>query len=366
MDGVVKAIARQYTKTDVPSQQCTTNMNACGADNRVWQVGSCIENNVLNPEKVSLECTGIQPTICEIDRAEIQGESEWYSQSLITQPLVQCTFKVSDFYKCVDSSGAAAPCGLGTEIDTEGSYSAIRSYIDKYGTGEFAEQNMRELYNNVFPEVCFKKTDVCRVDGSLVDEDGIPISSNMDHCSTVNSSTDLGAICFDWYKTYYSPAMERRVVNYCDKEGTDNSGFPVFPTDPDWSTVSQDCLCSLRLSNPTYVQIRQATGVVYPDACWFTPCIPDSVQLKPDITMFNPSCPTTVCQNIINVISEGGEGGFGGGVNQYINCSPTGTTAQVDAELSSERFKASVTTMYVIVLIVFFVLVIAIALATFL
>ena len=364
MDGLVKAIARQYTKTDAPSKPCTNNIYTCGANNRVWQVGACVDtDNILYPDKVSLECTGIEPIICEIDRGEIQGDSEWYSQSLITQPLVQCTFKVSDFYKCVDPNGQSAPCGLGTEIDTDGSYSAIRSYIDKYGVGEFAEQNMRELYNNVFTEVCFKKTDVCRVDGSLSDQSGIPTSSNMDHCSTINSSTELGATCFDWYKTYYSPAMERRVVNYCEKEGTDNNGFPVLPGDPAWENVSQDCLCSLRLSNPSYVDIRQSTGVVYPDACWFTPCIPDSVQLKPDITMFNPSCPTTVCQNILNVISSGTS--LSGEVNQYINCSPSGTTSQLDAELNSERFKASVTTMYVIVLVVFVVLIIAIAFSTF-
>lgn len=356
-------IVRQYEKVNAnpPVAGCSSSNLFCGDDDRVWATSACINaDGALEPDKTQLNCTAIKPDICRLTDQITDPNPQWYSQSLVTQPIVECEFNVDDFVLCKDDNGRTA-CTRSTSnmfLDTGASYEAIHEYIRKFGVGEFGDQNMNELFNNVLSKACFVPSDECRPD--------ITTGSQMSKCSTINSSSDMGALCYDWYKSTYSPAMERRVNLYCEEYGKFGTQA-IWPGDTDWDKVSQDCMCALRLENPTYQTMRQTSTVVYPDACWFTPCIPDSIQLKPDITMFDPTCPTTVCQNIVTFIDNDGNVNNDPNVNidQYVNCAPGGTKTEIEAELSSESFKNTVVVMFVIILVAFFLLLIAIGVLTF-
>ena len=219
----LKPIIRQFKREGDVSATCVTSVNGCDEEEvglRVWQTSACVEDEKLSPEKITLKCTKIEQGLCTLLDGGILGEDDkWYAQSLVTQPIVECTYDSTAFYKCKigDEEVNCSDNIIGSSIDVKYSSEAIQSYISKYGIGEFADYNMQELYNKVFTDACFTATTDCRIDTALVDEDGFPTTSNMELCSLINGSSDLSALCFDWYKSYYSPAMERRVMDYCEK-----------------------------------------------------------------------------------------------------------------------------------------------------
>jgi hypothetical protein len=193
-------------------------------------------------------------------------------------------------------------------------------------------------------------------------------------------------MCFDWYKTKYSPAIESMVWSYCDRFGKyDDKGVRIIPVpydpnpasgapplDKHWADVSQDCLCTLRNQTKEYRDLREFMGVVYQDACWYTPCTPDSVQLKSDVLMFNPACPTTICQNIVNIIDtkDLGDDSSGNEINYYIqqsvNCAPSGSTTSELTKMNTDKFQRTIKFILYFILVVFVILVLAIGISSIL
>lgn len=387
---VVVATTRQYTRIGTDTKVCTNTISACDTLNstpsvvnctvsnnkqRTWEVGPCISTTVIDPSAYTLQCTSIQNDLCSLTWNDAagnpvtkQGCPSWAQNTYDTEPIVSCTFKYSDFLTC---KGTAQTC---EEENSIISVAAINAYTRKYGAGgDFSEQNMDSLYNNLLPAACFTPTtEDCKTD-SYVIKDGEEINYHigpMQKCSMLNTTTELGSLCYDWYKSNYSPAMERLVGDYCETNGVtfNASGEVIMPTPyfetGSWSKVSQDCLCVLRSNDKTYQEARSALGIVYADACWYKPCVPDTVQLKPDITMFDPSCPSYICSNIVNIVDKSNENEdtvINYNVQASINCGPAPTLASTST-FDADKFKSSIRIVFIFIIIMFIVLCIVILL----
>jgi len=339
----------------VSLQNCTSDSNACNPG-RIWETESCFEGT-LNPSQFKVICTEIDRTVCEVPLYDgvFTGKPSWNNSSYTDQAIVDCQFKAKDFLVCQDGTDT---CFNGeSEVDVDVSYEKIQAWIEKYGNNSYGAQNIQSLNDNVLSWACFLPVEnQCRIDSINVDPSGVPLTSPMKRCSMINSATQLGALCNDWYKTYYGPAMEVRVSDYCCRYGTNSKGQPVFPENPEWNdgTISQDCTCVLRWGNETYVDLRKYLGVAYNDACWFKPCLPDSPQLKPDQTMLNPTCPTQICQNIINTVTNvenSSDVDVNWNINAYVNCNDSGSSS-FSNEQTQTKFKNSYIIMLIVILII--------------
>lgn len=399
MDGQLVAVVNQFTAVDLlppTGKTCVKSFTECGPTKRVWSSSACSLEDRLVPDEMAVLCTGIEPTLCELvyrngegDPVIQPGKGIWNPQSLPTQLVVDCAWAARDMVTCCDRDGNPADpvsCIITKPTPTwfvnqEETYARIRSYLDQYGRGANAAENIQNLNDNVLSWVCFLPSLECRNDtvgitpGNLEDDSqaGLPLTEPMKMCSMVNSSTPMGALCYDYYRSNFNASMEWRVEQYCSTYGV-RDGQPVYPQEDgntdgwDSGDYTQDCLCSQRWGIPSYGQVRKATGVVYEDACWFRPCIPDSNQLKPDIGMFSPTCPTTICQNIVNSIINVDDSEnvvVDWDFSQYVNCSSGSTSSLVATEAAANEVKTSLKAFFIFAIVAFILLALVIVVAVF-
>ena len=368
LDLTIRATVRQVTDNGGQiSSKCTTDLNFCQEDNneRIFSVSFCNTTD----EQISqiVRCAKLQTELCDgISGVDIErpGFATWKSNVPSTDLLLTCNFKSSDFLKLCDDTGECEstfkiidnsvddyePIDY-VAIDENATYKAVAEYMNVYGENEFQGNNIQSLRNNLFPTMCFVPTTTCRDNSST----GKP----MELCSMIYSSSELGGLCFDWYLSEYNGLMAQRIDAYCSNfterniQWWPNEYGEVDPRYPEYS--SNDCECVNRFSEPTYQIMREATNVVYNDACWYKVCIPDYNQLKPEINMFNPTCPSIICTQIVNIVNS--TIGRDLNVNQYINCS---TSYTIEQEIQ-ERVK-NVSSMSIGILLIIFIFLMIISL----
>jgi len=345
---------------------CITNLTFCQDQPNPQKIHNVTFCNTLGNEiSQIIECTTIQQELCDKVNG-LRTTAQWADNTMSMDLLVTCPFKVEDMIKTCQQTGG---CGgaetfeiIHTEngvsqltdyiaIDENATYEIIRQYLNTYGENEFQANNIQSLQNNLFPIICFQPTTVCRNNSST----GKP----MERCSMIYSSSELGGLCFDWYMSDYSGLMAQRVDVYCSaftgsdiQWWEDNNG----ERDPMADFISQDCECVNRFSNPTYQIIREASNVVFNDACWYKPCIPDFNQLKPEINMFSPTCPTTICAQIVNIVNSSIGGDLN--VNQYINCS---TNYSIEREIQENAQNVWSLTLGILMVVFFLLLALVVA-----
>jgi hypothetical protein len=337
----VRATVRQTTcYGDCEPNPCDTKLDICSVDNnKIFNVQFC--NTQGSEISQSVTCTELNEELCSAIEDVPGPIGVWSDNTPSIDLLITCNYKASDFVVYCEDPEGNCPSTFeivqrGEEdtddgdiyeiddydaIDEIETYKRIRQYLNTYGENEFQANNILAIQNNLYPFLCFQPTTVCR-DNSAT---GVP----MERCSMIYSSSELGGLCFDWYLSEYNGLMAQRIDTYC-AQFTDPTIIwwedANGERDPLADFSSQDCDCVNRFSNPTYQIMREATNVVFNDACWYKSCIPDYNQLKPEINMFNPTCPSTICAQIINVVNS--SIGRDLNVNQYINCSTSYTLEQ--------------------------------------
>lgn len=361
----VTATVRQNTRNAGEVTGCTVSFDYCQNRNqKIFTVQPCASTSSSGVPSQVLECAKLDENLCKaIPNVNPDSSSGWKTDSAYTDLLVSCnfsleelivrcnetncrsqTFEIVDNVNCDDEQNKNG-CRDGmfysyNAIDENATYANIKAYLNSYGTNEFRANNISSLQENLYPTLCFLPSNTCRDNSST----GVP----MERCSMIYSSSELGGLCFDWYITQYNGLMAQRIDTYCNQySSTELAWWPdkngaVDPVYTEFS--SNDCECVNRFSEPNYQIIREQSKVIFNDACWYTVCIPDYNQLKPEINMFDPSCPTTICAQIVNVVNS--KVGRDINVNQYINCS---TSYNIEQELQ-ETFNSTL----LIVVIIFF------------
>lgn len=156
-----------------------------------------------------------------------------------------------------------------------------------------------ETYNtSIMPHFCsFPEDDIDTCPEYLPYDTGTgPCASGFTGCGRITSNSEAGSLCIDWKNTvesspllygYYNTAIE----TYCGA-----------------NLCANDCLCVNRnIVDPFYQQIVNTQGAPPPaqDHCWYAPCKNPTLYLVRAESPEKPSsCPTTVCQQVISIISS--------------------------------------------------------------
>jgi len=369
VDAHVTASVRQANINNGNLSGCTTGLNFCG-DQKIYSIAFCnsTSGGVIQQQ---IQCSNYDVKLCEaVPTVKPNSTSFWRDNSASTDLMISCKFnldsmivrcgednckstyfEIFDNNKC-DGDDDCIPYTSYNAINENATFANIRQYLNTYGSNEFKSDNIQSLQDNLFPTLCFSPSNTCRNNSST----GIP----MEKCSMIYSSSELGGLCFDWYVSQYNGLMAQRIDAYCNTYSTtDLQWWPdeTGNVDPVYTEFSSnDCECVNRFSEPNYQLMRQSTNVIYNDACWYTVCIPDYNQLKPEITMFDPTCPSSICAQIVNVVNS--SIGKDLNVNQYINCS-TSTSVEQDLQKTFNSTLMIVIFIFVSVLILFLILLFA-------
>jgi hypothetical protein len=135
----------------------------------------------------------------------------------------------------------------------------VNKFTEKFGLNN-------EVYNNY----CFSKVSNC--------PDGVK------ECSRIKSSDEGNLECKLWFESLPATTQDAYMQNYCQKNQT------------------KECDCVLRSESPTFIKMKGMHG--YNDGCWFLPCS-DSYEYLIPSNLKNPSCPSNICQIIIDVANAG-------------------------------------------------------------
>jgi len=130
----------------------------------------------------------------------------------------------------------------------------------------------------------------------------------MNECSRLISTDAEGSLCRQWQST--NPGLaDAAAQNYC-------STF----------TQSPDCLCYNRATvDPIYRAVEGEISNPTLDACWYRPCQNSPPYLIPPDQRIQPgSCPSTICQQVINFIDSPNSNININVANEVISCSSGG------------------------------------------
>jgi hypothetical protein len=273
------------------------------------------------PNGYVVSCTEADPDLCVLRSADgvriMDGTPSWDPGRTATDLVVRCSFASEKF---VEHAGEAF----------EEAGPLVRALMAQYGTGEFATTNQLNIQDQLFPNLCFSQSCECRFDPTNVTPD-MPAGQQMDICSIINSTTELGAMCNVWYKTQFGPAMENHIASYAS----------------DYTTLRNDDLrCANRHLSPDYQKLVGSIGVAISPGCYWNSCTSDAPQLKPTEAIMRPSCAETVCANIASIINNGDSSGSTYSITQQTSCNSTDQTVQ--ATFDDKAFLNSLTLAIII------------------
>lgn len=105
-------------------------------------------------------------------------------------------------------------------------------------------------------------------------------------CSRFLTTDDEGILCRDWLASLSKDRQDAVMRNYCLGNNTD------------------DCKCINRTFDPDYENVKVLSNY-FSDNCWYRPCANNSsIYLVPN-ALFEKQCATNVCQQIIDVQTQG-------------------------------------------------------------
>jgi hypothetical protein len=164
-----------------------------------------------------------------------------------------------------------------------------------------------DAYINVFGRDSNYKGDLmknfCKQTSSNCATD--PTTGNpMTSCLFLNDNGDSGNECREWYSLVGSGA-DATMQTYCGNN----------PTAP-------DCKCINRASDPIYQAIKTGGGDSIPDQCWWSACAAAGPpgNLVNSALLDQSVCPSTLCQDINNIIGNIDSNITQGDLTSNINC----------------------------------------------
>ena len=311
-DTYVSALVRQSNVVEpVQTTDCAASYVSCSQDHKVFDVSICPHNT----SQYSYICTRPDPRICEIKNGEevlmgMDATAEWDSGRAANDLVVRCKYPITEFLvKEVEIDGKL-------QADYDLSAQKIRFFNDQYATGDFGNENINSMSNTLFPVMCFSQTTTCPFDYTNIDTEH-PSGQQMDRCSNVNSTSDLGGMCATWYKSSYSPAMESRIARYAEEhKGLNND----------------DLRCVNRHESPEYNQLAQSLGVSFNPGCYWAACVPGSPQLKPSEHILHPTCAENVCLSVVNILNNSDS--YTNTTYNIVQNTTCGAVAATDVELA--------------------------------
>lgn len=117
-------------------------------------------------------------------------------------------------------------------------------------------------------------------------------------CSNLRDTTEIGDFCRNWFNSTTDENRDIVGQNYCAKYNT------------------EECQCLNCLKNPIYKDTSVSSP--YQDCCWWLPCKNPSDYFVPKEQIPCPSCPTTVCDAIVQAYDS--KNVDIPNITQYINC----------------------------------------------
>jgi len=110
-------------------------------------------------------------------------------------------------------------------------------------------------------------------------------------CSRMAATGEEGTICRHWLDKKTDDQKEEIMVDLC-------------LNNPDF----EDCACVNRSTDDIYKAVTSAVGgaKLVNDGCWWTPCKNKSRYLVPPDLDTPDTCPTSICQAVIEVVDTGG------------------------------------------------------------
>lgn len=209
-------------------------------------------------------CSRIDPSLCTTINGQ-SGDINWVLPHLTSSPLddqrnpqVKCTYPVETF----------------------NTYSLLQQFQNTYRN----YGNYQEALGNILSNFCFLPNTTSGTTCPVDYRTGKPMAQ----CSNY-VATETAALCGTWGSNHQTQATSNMNA-YCSKY-----------------TNSDDCGCINRSLNPYYKILE--SGAPGFDACWWIPCKTYNQFLVPyEPTGFrNPTCPTMLCQQVINnYVNEGG------------------------------------------------------------
>jgi hypothetical protein len=128
---------------------------------------------------------------------------------------------------------------------------------------------------------------------------------------------------------------------------------------------ANDCLCFNRGKvDELYILITMASTTPITDACWFKPCQEEGVYLIPDDQNISGTghCPSTICQQVINIIDNSSSTINITVAQQSISCNITpsggGTGGQTWVQSIWDQYGTYIIIFTVIIVIIIFILII--------
>jgi len=138
------------------------------------------------------------------------------------------------------------------KIDT---FAQAANFTEKFGVN-----------NEIQEKICFEPVTTC--------------PNGLKECSRIKSVDSGSDACRLWYETLSPQLQDAYMQSYCIRHNT------------------QDCDCVLRSNSTTYNKLKGLHS--YSDGCWFLPCA-DNLKYFVPSDLRKPTCPTNICQIIIDV-----------------------------------------------------------------
>ena len=140
--------------------------------------------------------------------------------------------------------------------------------LDKIDTTEQAK-NFTSLFgpnDELQNKICFQPVTKC--------------TGDLTECSRIKSLDTYSDVCRLWYENLPPATQDAYMQSYCIRHNT------------------KDCDCVLRSNNTSYDKLKGLHS--YNDGCWFLSCSDSSNYFVPS-DLRKPTCPTNICQIIIDV-----------------------------------------------------------------
>lgn len=126
------------------------------------------------------------------------------------------------------------------------------------------------INNDIQEKICFQQVTNC--------------ANGLKECSRIKSVEKGSDTCRLWYENVPPAIQDVYMMNYCVRH------------------TSSDCDCVLRSNNKSYDLLKGLHS--YNDGCWFLSCSDNLKYLVPS-DLRKPTCPTNICQIIIDVANAG-------------------------------------------------------------
>jgi len=140
--------------------------------------------------------------------------------------------------------------------------------LDRIDTVEQASKftSMFGINNDVLEKICFQPVKKC--------------ANGLTDCSRIKSIEEGSDSCRLWFETLPPQTQDAYMESYCTRHNT------------------KDCDCVLRSNNESYNKLKGLHS--YNDGCWFLSCS-DNLKYFVPSDLRKPTCPTNICQVIIDV-----------------------------------------------------------------